>query len=419
MDKIILKPWCFIGLDYCLYDIIDKSYIKIIPSNNIQNSNCILMSFLEYFDCNRIWNSTFNYFKKNYNPKFFDFKSEIIKNSIDDIVIRDFFLEKKELMRNKKIIFRISAESFNSELNFIIDDLIKNFDVNPSDIIILDSTSFSRGYTRPFYSPIELIIKNHFHIYYNLDCRYDVNKILHNSRNKKICFNNFKYSEFRMHSLLSMFSCYENMMELFKDNEVTAYDFKYKTNYREYVEIDKNCIIDVNFPIRYQSELDIDYSSEPDMYKEVFNSLKKSYFSIITETNNNLYNLSNENIPMEDLLSKDRVQISEKTINPFICGNLPFIIENYDFYRALMDVGYDFTYLEIEFGIDYKNNKIEDNFLKIKEFTNTLKNMSIEDIEKIRQKYMNTIINNYNITVNALNGKLTNNSYEYLKSRLL
>jgi hypothetical protein len=155
------------------------------------------------------------------------------------------------------------------------------------------------------------------------------------------------------------------------------------------------------------------------MYKEVFNSLKKSYFSIITETNNNLYNLSNENIPMEDLLSKDRVQISEKTINPFICGNLPFIIENYDFYRALMDVGYDFTYLEIEFGIDYKNNKIEDNFLKIKEFTNTLKNMSIEDIEKIRQKYMNTIINNYNITVNALNGKLTNNSYEYLKSRLL
>jgi hypothetical protein len=417
MDKIILKPWCFLDKEDELYNIFDASYIEVVSVNDIENSNCILMSFLQHFNCSNIWISSFNYYKKNYHNKPFNFKNEYIDTDIDDISIRDFFFQKRELIKDKKLIFYISSEAFNFSLNFIINDLIKNFNINPFNIIILDSTFFSRGYDRPFYSPIELIIRNYRHIYHNLDCRYNSNIIYSNIRNKKICFNNFKYSEIRMISLLNMISVYDSVDTALIENDITAYDYKYKTEYPYYIE-KNNYNVTINFPIRYESELDIDFNSGYNMYKEIFNSLKNSHFSIVTETNNNFYKVANNNIPMEFDLKKDRVQLSEKTINPFICGNLPFIIENYDFYRALMGVGYDFSYLEDIFGIDYKNNKIEDNFLKIKEFTTILKNMSIEDIELIRKKYISAIINNYEITVNALDGKLTEDSYIYLNNRL-
>jgi hypothetical protein len=418
MDEIILKSWCFTENEYELFNIMDSNYVKIIPSNDIGHSNCIIMSFLQHFQCNTIWNSSFGYYKKKYYNKSFNFKNESVNENIDDIIIRDFFFKRRELIKDKKLIFYISSEAFNFELDFIIDDLIKNFNLNPHNIIILDSTLFSRGYARPFYSPIELIIKNYHHIYDKLDCRYDSNIISSNLKNKKICFNNLKYSKLRMHLLLSMISSYDNFNDAIKENEITAYSFEYKEKYKYYIK-HNDYKVNINFPIRYSSELNNDHIIGYDMYTEVFKSLQKSYFSIVVETNNNHYELYEKKDSLKIDLAKERVQLSEKTINPFICGNLPFIIENYDFYRALMNVGYDFTYLEAEFGIDYKNNNIEDNFLKIKEFTTILKNMSIENIESIRQKYIKTIINNYNITVNALNGKISNDSYKHLKTRLL
>ena len=108
--------------------------------------------------------------------------------------------------------------------------------------------------------------------------------------------------------------------------------------------------------------------------------------------------------------------MSEKTFNTFLNGTLPYVIESADFYKKLSEYGFDFSYLKEEFGIDYENNTLEDNFLKIKDFTNKLKDMSIDDVNLLRNKYYDTILNNYNLIRSFMNGKITESTYNLLKS---
>jgi hypothetical protein len=167
-------------------------------------------------------------------------------------------------------------------------------------------------------------------------------------------------------------------------------------------------------PIKFNDEKGyvFDGSSKP-MFV-IHEKLRNCCFSIVLETTNN-YARTTPILIKNNFLS-DKSQLSEKTFNTFLNGTLPFIIESAEFYKKLLEYGFDFSYLKEEFDIDYENNTLEENFLKIKDFTTKLKNMSIDDVNSLRNKYNYLILNNYNVIKGFLEGKITEKTYNLLQS---
>ena len=216
----------------------------------------------------------------------------------------------------------------------------------------------------------------------------------------------------------------DDISEFFIDNEITLFDESYdlyskneskyglthaKSKYN-YDEIYKK----VKLPIKFNDEKDyvFDGSSKP-MFV-IHEKLRNCCFSIVLETTNN-YSRTTPILIKNNFLS-DKSQLSEKTFNTFLNGTLPFIIESAEFYKKLLEYGFDFSYLKEEFDIDYENNTLEENFLKIKDFTTKLKNMSIVEVNSLRTKYNYLILNNYNIIKGFLEGKITEKTYNLLQS---
>lgn len=409
MNRLVVNCFSFnsIMLHVNMYKTFDRSYIHFTHTTSIQNADWIVMDLLNYFDLDDVW-----------------FGKRRLGGIYDNIDIRNFFVEKKDIIKNKKIILFIHGESFtNKPLYKVLNDMVNNLNISLDDIIILDSTILSYDGKRHFVSPIDLLVKGYSP---SNDPWFKIPYIPTNNeyRTKKISSFNFKFSFIRLVSVFSMIDCYEDISEFFKDNEVTMFDesydlylkedSRYALNYAKakfkYDEIYKR----IKLPIKFiQEECQIFNGSAKSMFI-IHEKLRNSCFSIVLETTNNY-------IHSASILSKnnnlsDKSQLSEKTFNTFLNGTLPFIIESGEFYKKLSEYGFDFSYLKNEFDIDYENNTVEENFLKIKDFTNKLKNMSIEDVNQLRNEYNHTIVNNYNLIRGFLSGKITEKTYNLLKS---
>lgn len=409
MNRLVVNCFSFnsstIHID--MYKIFDKSYIHFAHTTNIENSDWIIMDFLNYFDLDDVWLDRRN-----------------LGGAYSNLKIRNFFIEKKDLIKNKKIILFIHGESFkNPPLYRVLNDMVNNLGINLDNIIILDSTIVSYDGKRHFISPVDLLVKG-YSPSNDPWFKYPYTPTDNEYRTKKISSFNFKFSFIRLISVFSMIDCYEDISDFFKDNEVTLFDESYDLYVKEdsryalnhakakykYDEIYKRIKLPIKF-IQEEGQI-FDGSSKP-MFV-IHEKLRNSCFSIVIETTNNyVHNVST--ISKNNALS-DKSQLSEKTFNTFLNGTLPFIIESGEFYKKLSEYGFDFSYLKNEFDIDYENNTLEENFLKIKDFTNKLKDMTIGEVNELRNKYNDTILNNYNLIKGFLNGKITEKTFNLLKS---
>ena len=409
MNKLIVNSFSFDSstIHEDMYKIFHKSYIEFIHTSSIENADWIIMDLLTYFELDDIW-----------------FNRQTLGSRYANLNMRNFFIEKKHLLKDKKIILFIHGESFiNTRIHKVLKDMNENLNIDYDDIIILDSTILSYDGKRHFLSPVDLLVRGYSpsndpffkNPYEPKDDEY---------RSKKISSFNFKFSFIRLISVMTMMECYDDISEFFIDNEITLFDESYdlyskneskyglthaKSKYN-YDEIYKK----VKLPIKFNDEKDyvFDGSSKP-MFV-IHEKLRNCCFSIVLETTNN-YSRTTPILIKNNFLS-DKSQLSEKTFNTFLNGTLPFIIESAEFYKKLLEYGFDFSYLKEEFDIDYENNTLEENFLKIKDFTTKLKNMSIVEVNSLRTKYNYLILNNYNIIKGFLEGKITEKTYNLLQS---
>lgn len=409
MNKLVINCFSFnpSTIHLNLYKIFDKSYIHFIHTSKIETSDWIIMDLLNYFDLDEVW-----------------FGKRSLEGIHSNLNIREFFVEKKDIIKNKKIIFFIHGESFkNQPLYRVLEDIVNNLNIDINNIIILDSTIISYDGKRHFVSPVDLLIKG----YSPSNDPWLLNPYtpaVDEYRFKKISSFNFKFSFIRLISVSSMIMCYDDISEFFKDNEITLFDesydlyikddSKYALNHAKlkygYGELYKK----IKLPIKFENEKGFIFDGSSKSMFVIHEKLRNSCFSLVLETTNNYAHTAS--MLNENRILSDKSQLSEKTFNTFLNGTLPYVIESADFYKKLSEYGFDFSYLKEEFGIDYENNTLEDNFLKIKDFTNKLKDMSIDDVNLLRNKYYDTILNNYNLIRSFMNGKITESTYNLLKS---
>lgn len=409
MNKLVINCFSFnpstIHLD--LYKIFDKSYIHFIHSLKIETSDWIIMDLLNYFDLDEVW-----------------FGKRSLEGIHSNLNIRKFFLEKKDIIKNKKIIFFIHGESFkNQPLYRVLKDIVNNLNIDINNIIILDSTIISYDGKRHFLSPVDLLIRG-YSPSNDPWLLMPYTPAIDEYRYKKISSFNFKFSFIRLISVTSMIECYDDLSKFFKDNEITLFDesydlynnqdSRYALNYAKlkygYGELYKK----IKLPIKFENEKGFIFDGSSKPMFVIHEKLRNSCFSLVVETTNNYAHTAS--VLNGNKTLSDKSQLSEKTFNTFLNGTLPYVIESADFYKKLSEYGFDFSYLKEEFGIDYENNTLEDNFLKIKDFTNKLKDMSIDDVNLLRNKYYDTILNNYNLIRSFMNGKITESTYNLLKS---
>jgi hypothetical protein len=365
------------------------------------------MDLLNYFDLDEVW-----------------FGKRSLEGIHSNLNIRKFFLEKKDIIKNKKIIFFIHGESFkNQPLYRVLKDIVNNLNIDINNIIILDSTIISYDGKRHFLSPVDLLIRG-YSPSNDPWLLMPYTPAIDEYRYKKISSFNFKFSFIRLISVTSMIECYDDVSKFFKDNEITLFDesydlynnqdSRYALNYAKlkygYGELYKK----IKLPIKFENEKGFIFDGSSKPMFVIHEKLRNSCFSLVVETTNNYAHTAS--VLNGNKTLSDKSQLSEKTFNTFLNGTLPYVIESADFYKKLSEYGFDFSYLKEEFGIDYENNTLEDNFLKIKDFTNKLKDMSIDDVNLLRNKYYDTILNNYNLIRSFMNGKITESTYNLLKS---
>lgn len=149
---------------------------------------------------------------------------------------------------------------------------------------------------------------------------------------------------------------------------------------------------------------DMDCNKHHDMYEKVTKIYSSSYFSIISETDSDF-----------EILSYDYQKFSEKTIIPLVCGNLPFVIVDYKYYRVFEDAGFDFSYLKDVFDIDYKTNSPEKNFESIPKFIEPLINKNIEEVKNLYESLSPIILHNQKLSNNIRNNnEPTQKEWEFL-----
>lgn len=368
----------------------DYNTIKILSiDTNTQDNNLypLKFSFLNY-----------NFTKKNENSFYENDYDALILDNIPFRGVKNDFEKwivpyNKFIGKVKKILIYLSNEAYMpDEKEFIDTQIPKYFKINSSNLFVFDTTLWNNknySYNKP---GLSLILKNYEEPLSEFNPNWNP---FGSNRDKKLSFFVNKINVYRFIGIDKLLYTYSNKNSLDLDCYYSMASPNWPSDNQDYdhiyhTKISNNVLYKIKsnedflsqiIPTNLEKLPSDEYSNFIKSHlNNKFHKLKylysKSLFSLVFETQSSIK--FNE---LEDSYQPEFWQISEKTIIPILCGNLPFIILDYNFYNVMEQNGFDFSYLTDIFDIDYKNNSFKQNINDIDKFLHKIKNSNLDDLK--------------------------------------
>lgn len=278
--------------------------------------------------------------------------------------------------------------------------------ISPEKIIVLDSCILPRKNT---INPPKFIQLRQYHINTS---EYDI------SKTKKFAFLINKNNKLRSQIFDKIITIYDRDVNLLrKDNIISFRNYSFENNPQGPSEniLEIQQYIQNSLFYKFQNDYDFYKTLElpwviddftigheyQKMYKNQHEMYSECYYSLIIETG--FYYLSFE-YPQK---IEHNMAFSEKGLTALASGNLPFVIHYSQYYNELERAGFDFSYLQTIFGINYKENTLKQNFDSVDTFISYFKNNTIETINKDYQTVKHIVKHNKDL-INKIQNRIPN-----------
>lgn len=351
----------------------------------------------------------------------------IFTNNIDesDLIFLDFFtsvysekefhdsIEKHKQIKSKyktKNFFGLSYheihdhEKFEKKINIIENEL--NIDLHRIFYVGTSLTNYRSFNNIPFEFKLRQFL---FHV-------KNINTSDNEIRNKKLTYltNKSNFSRFRVFD--KTLHLYQNVNKFKSENNVSFLNTNKSNEFGGSLSHYVGKISNLHHSLEYYEKLNLPWEidrfpnewEKDEICQSVYDHHCKSIFSLVLETEND-HDLKTNNTPFIDTqfydkINLNRLQFSEKTILPLIAESMPFFITDNLFYRTYEDLGFDFGYLKDIFDINYKRNNFYQNYLSLEKFISFIRDTTIDDLNKVRDKHYNYIENNNKVTKQLIEG---------------
>lgn len=379
-----------------------KDKLNNIRVHNVNNTSDFLKKILKTTHINIV------------NEVDVDNSDFILLSGVDSPFIDDFFyksiesqkhFKKYALTKNFLIVYyheKMLSDILNDKLKYIHTKL-----GIPKDRIFYIESSLTNPNTFN-QIPLELKIRNYnkFLIPHNKES-------INTHKTKKFCCLNNKSNLTRFMVLDTIIYYYGDITKL-KNENIISYRSIEKLNSVISSDItpknEMDLFSNIGLPWSIDSDSDVFNLNTNDKANTYY---QNSVFSIVNETENKnqpyLFGINSKLV---------NVQFSEKTLLPMLNGNLPFIVQDGVLYEKFEEIGFDFGYLKEIFDIDYKSNTFIENLNSIELMINFIKDKSIDELNRIRQKNIKYIENNLKLITQLLGGDLTKNEIEFFNKIL-
>ena len=344
------------------------------------------------------------------DPYVLQFKDgiEIITNQLQKV---KEILELKPILKKKNFFITIMQEKI-TEIQYqtFISKCVEILGISKQQIFLIDA--LVSNYMNSNNIPLEFKIKA-------FAFRPTHDEIQFSDRNFKFTYLNGGLDENRLFVLDLILYNYGDVEKLKKENKISVIDTKNFIQLflgtKHYLKSSKEDFDNLKMPLYVDTDRkDVTFSFDYPDFQNIMKLYIDTIFSVVNDTHSYDKFFYRDNF--DDWTIKKTIQFSEKVLMAIYAENLTFAIVDGIYYSEFEKIGFDFSYLKEIFDIDYTTNNHFENFKSVEKFINFVKDKSIDELNEIRFKYKDVIMNNKNNLTNLLYGSdYTNSEKIFLK----